>query len=78
MPRLRFQNKVDDNGNKFCNVCGSSTHLYATCPVRPNPANGHSVAIYKAYQVAVENGSTQSCYEFVRWVAFYEVGPEFR
>lgn len=56
----RFQNKIGADGNKLCNVCGSSCHLHVTCPARPNPVNELSMAIVKAYQLAVENGSAHS------------------
>ena len=78
-PRIRFQNKVDNAGNKMCNVCGSSDHLYANCPVRPNPVNELGAAIYNAYQVAAaQPGPDESLFEFVQPVAIYELSPDFR
>ena len=48
------------------------------CPARPQLVNELSMAIFKAYQLAVDNGSADSYDEFMRRVAFYEVSPDFR
>ena len=77
-PRIRFQFKTDDAGNKLCNVCGSPDHLYAASPVRPNPVNKLGVTIFDAYRLEADNGSLESLYEFVRRVAICELSSDFR
>ena len=77
-PRLRFQNKIDAAGNKLCNVCGSSSHLYATCPARPNPANAVGTTVFKGYQLEVAGGSDETFFEYVRRVVFYDISSDFQ